>query len=74
MKLTSKQEKVIALTMELDLMAKEYKILCDRLEIVKNDGKLHSTEYLLELKDKFLQNQKEIKRINEELKKLQDEK
>ena len=69
MKLTNEQNEVLILTAELDLKAKEYKMLCDRFEDVKNNGNLDKKE-LLNLKNQFFKNQEEIKEINEKLKNL----
>lgn len=72
MDLTKEQEEILILTMELDLKAKEYKMLCDEFEKFKNERENLNLEILLNLKDKFLQNQKEIREINEKLKSFQN--
>ena len=72
MKLTKKQNEVIILTTELDLKAKEYKMLCDKFEDIKKNGAAN-LKVLEDLKSEFLKNQNEIKAINEKLKKLKSE-
>jgi len=72
MKLTDTQSEVIILTMELDLKAQEYKMLCDELENLQNNKTEINENQLLKLKQKFLQNQNDIKNINEKLKDLQN--
>ena len=70
MKMNLEQTKLVGLTMKLDLKAREYKMLCDKLEQYKAQ-KLdpNSAEYEQLLKD-FQENQKEILRINFQLEKL----
>jgi len=68
MKMTLKQTKLLGLTMELELKAKEYKILCKKFETLKKNN-LNSIE-LENLKNDFLKNQEEIKNINNQLKAL----
>lgn len=72
MKLTVKQSEVIILTMELDLKAQEYKMLCDELEKLQNKKTESNANELVKLKQKFLQNQNDIKNINQKLKDLQN--
>ena len=72
MKLTKKQNEVLILTMELDLKAKEYKMLCDKFEDIKKNGAAN-LKVLEDLKSEFLKNQNEIKAINEKLKILKSE-
>ncbi len=72
MNLTNEQNKVLILTMELDLKAKEYKMLCDKFDDIKTNGNV-TDDALLNLKEQFLKNQEEIKEINEKLKKLKSE-
>ena len=70
MKMNLEQTKLIGLTMELELKTKEYHMLCDELEMLKNQNIDPNDERLIPLKDKFLKNQKEIIEITEQLKKL----
>ncbi|MDO5555548.1 MAG: hypothetical protein Q4G09_02520 [Clostridia bacterium] len=55
--------------MELELKAKEYKRLCEKLKEKKIDSNYES---LLELKTSFIRNQKEIVEINRQIKKLKE--
>ena len=66
-----KQTKLVGLTMELNLKVEEYDILCKELENLKKDNIDPNDEKLLELQKLFLQNQEEIMKIKEELKKLE---
>lgn len=69
--MTQTQNKIILLTMKLDLKAREYKELCKELEEVKKKEQV-TNEELLELKDKFQKNHDEIVEINNKLKKLKE--
>ena len=69
--MTQTQNKIILLTMKLDLKAREYKELCKELEKVKKKEQV-TNEELLELKDKFQKNHDEIVEINNKLKKLKE--
>ena len=71
MKMTLDQTKLVGLTMELDLKAKEYKQLCDKLENLKKLKIDANDDLYLSLAKEFSKNQKEIKRILQELQKLQ---
>lgn len=66
-----KQTKLVGLTMELNLKVEEYDKLCKELENLKKDNIDPNDEKLLELQKLFLQNQEEIMKIKEELKKLE---
>ena len=70
MNLTSKQQKLIELTMELDIKAKEYKLLCDELESLKKSNLDENDEKYVNLRDRFAENLREIKSINNQLKDL----
>lgn len=61
------QTKLVGLTMELELKAKEYKKLCDKLESLKKDNINPNDEKLLELKQLFLKNHSEIVEINKRI-------
>lgn len=67
------QTKFIGLTMELDLKAKEYKILCDKLDILKEKGINPNDERLLEIKKLFQKNHDEIAQITKQLETLNNE-
>ena len=69
--MTQTQNKIVLLTMKLDLKAREYKELCKELEEVKKKEQV-TNEELLELKDKFQINHDEIVEINKELKELKE--
>lgn len=69
MKMTLKQTKLLGLTMELELKAREYKILCNQLESLKKEN---NTSALADIKNKFEKNQEEIKNINKQLKALKN--
>ena len=53
------QTKLIGLTLELEIKAKEYKDLCQQLEDLKSEGISPNDPKLLILKTKFENNQKE---------------
>ena len=69
--MTQTQNKIILLTMKLDLKAREYKELEKELEEVKKKEQV-SNEELFKLKDKFQKNHDEIVEINNKLKKLKE--
>ena len=72
MKMTLEQKKLVRLTMELDLKAREYKALCKILEDFKAtniDSNSNELELLLK---QFEKNQKEIIKIQKELQALQN--
>ena len=66
------QTKIVGLTMELDLKAKEFKMLCEKLEEAKKRITDPNDERLLWFKELFERNNKEITEINKQLKELQD--
>ena len=70
MKITSDQKQLIALTLQLDLKAHEYKDLCAEFEALQNTD--NNTEKLKDLKERLLKNQEEIKQIQKQLKELQN--
>ncbi len=69
--MTQTQNRIVFLTMKLDLKAREYKELCLELDKIKNKEQV-SNEELLELKNKFQINHDEIVEINKELKELKE--
>lgn len=72
MRLNKNQTKLVGLTMELDLKAKEYKILCEKLDKLKKDKIDEDDDILMNLKKEFLQNYQEIVEINRQIKELKD--
>lgn len=72
MKLTPNQKKLVELTMQLDLKAKEYKELCKELDDVKKKDIDPNDESLIDLRDRFQKNLNEIQSINKQLKELKD--
>ena len=66
------QTKLVGLTMELDLKARENKKLCDKLEQLKQSDINPNDEKLLELKQLFQKNYDEIVEINRQIKELKE--
>lgn len=66
------QTKLVGLTMELDLKAREYNELCDKLERVKQSNIKSEDGRLLELKKLFQKNHDEIIEINKQIKELKE--
>ena len=64
------QTKLVGLTMQLELKAREYNELCNELEQLKKSNINPNDVRLLKLEELFQQNQAEIVRINEKLKEL----
>lgn len=76
MNLNVTQTKLVGLTMELELKAKEYKMLCKQLEKIKNKNINPNDENLLVVKEMFQKNYEEVVEINrkiKELKRLEEE-
>ena len=71
--MTLEQTKLVGLTMQLDLKAKEFKFLCDKLEKIKQKGIDPNDKKLLEVKKMFEQNHNEIVEINNQIKKIKEE-
>lgn len=67
------QTKLIGLTMELDLKTREYRMLCDKLEKIKEKNIDPNDEKLNWLKDLFIKNYNEITTITSQLRKLKEE-
>lgn len=65
------KDKIIFLTMKLDLKTREYNKLCEKLESLKKQDKANDEE-LLDLRDKFQNNHDEIVEINKQLKELKE--
>lgn len=66
------QTKLVGLTMELDLKAREYKQLCDKLEKLKEMNINSNDKKLLELKELFQKNHDEIVEINKQISELKE--
>lgn len=66
------QTKLVGLTMELDLKTREYKMLCEKLEIIKQRKIDENDPRLLEVKEMFQKNHDEIVKINREIKELEE--
>ena len=66
------QTKLIGLTMELDLKAREYKKLCDELDKFKENKIDLNDEKLYALKKLFQKNYDEIVEINRQIKELKE--
>lgn len=58
--------------MQLELKTKEYKMLCDKLEKLKEQGIDLNSKDLIELRRDFIKNNQEIENIKNQLKELQD--
>jgi len=61
------QTKLIGLTMQLELKAQEYNLLCEKFEKLKIDNIEENNSELLNLRDEFQKNHDEIAEINEQL-------
>lgn len=72
MRINLNQTKLIGLTMELDLKAREYKKLCNKLEKLKEANIDANSSELLELKSLFEINHNEIVEIKKQLKILKE--
>ena len=66
------QTKLVGLTMELDLKAREYKKLCNQLEKVQQNNINPNDDKLLELKEAFQKNHDEIVEINRQIKETEE--
>ena len=69
MELNLAQTNLVGLTMKLDLKAREYKILCDKLEEYKKEQIDENDEKLL---GKFQKNHEEIIEIKKQLSEIED--
>ena len=69
--LNENQIKIIELTMELDLKTREYKMLCNEFENLKQSGKDPNAKEFCELQAKFEENFNEISEITKQLKELE---
>ena len=72
MNLNMNQSKLVELTMELDLKAREYKILCEKLDKLKKNNVNEDDEKLSYLREEFIENYKEIVEINKQIKELEN--
>ena len=66
------QTKLVGLTMELDLKAREYKELCDKLDELKEKKIDPNDERLLAIKEMFQKNHDDIVEINRQIRKLKE--
>lgn len=73
MKMNLEQTKLVGLTMELDLKAREYKKLCETLDKLKKLGIDPNAPELVKLSDKFKKNLSEIQEIKKQLSALNEE-
>jgi len=70
--MTEKQKEILALTMQLELKTKEFKILNKKFEnLLAKNTNTNSSEYL-ELRKEYAQNYLDIKQINKRLNELND--
>lgn len=72
-KIDSKRTKILGLTMKLDLRLKQYEKLCKEFENLKENNVKQTDEDFIILRNLFLENQKEIKNINDQLEILKNE-
>lgn len=72
MNLNLNQTKLVGLTMELDLKVREYKNLCEKLDKLKENNIDESDSELIGLRQEFLENYKEIVKINQLIKELKN--
>ena len=73
MKMTLEQTQLVGLTMKLELKAREYKMLCEKLEQYKQQNLDPNCEEYKTLLKEFKENQSEIVEINKKLAKLNGE-
>ena len=72
MKLNLPQTKLVGLTMKLDLEARNYKILCEKLDTYKNENIDENDERLYELLNEFQENHNKIVEIKKQLKEIEN--
>lgn len=72
MRINLNQTKLIGLTMELDLKAREYKKLCKKIEKLKENNIDDNSSELLDLKNLFQTNHDEIVELKKQLKNLKE--
>lgn len=73
MKMTLNQTKLVGLTMNLDLKAREYKELCKKFDELKQKNLDPNAPEFETLKQEFIKNLNEIKQINAQLKALKQD-
>lgn len=66
------QTKLVGLTMELDLKAREYKSLCDKLDKLKENKVDANDDRLLVVEELFQKNYDDIVKINTQIKELKE--
>ena len=72
MEMTPSQAKLVYLTMQLELKAKEYDVLCKKLEKMKNEEKDPNCKSYQELEKKYEKILNEIAKIQKDLQKLRN--
>ncbi|MBO7508369.1 MAG: hypothetical protein J6T39_01845 [Clostridia bacterium] len=70
MGLTESQSKFVELMLKLDLRTREYKKLCEELEVLKKSVKNPNDKQFAMLLARFEENKKELENINAQLSKL----
>lgn len=70
MKLDLEETKLVGLTMKLDLKAKEYTMLCNKLEKYESEKLDENDEKFHELLEEFKKNLAEIEEIKKQLMEL----
>ena len=70
MKLDIEETKLVGLTMKLDLKAKEYTMLCNKIEKYENENLDENDEKFHELLIQFQKNNDEIEEIKKQLMEL----
>lgn len=70
MKLDNNQKRILELTTQLENKALEYHNLCDEFEKLKQDEENLTKKILLDLKEKFAQNLKDITELVNEIETL----
>ena len=66
------QTRLVGLTMELDLKAREFKTLCDKLYKLKVNGENPNDERLNAVKELFQENHDEIVKIKTQIKEIKE--
>ena len=71
--LNIEQTKLVGLTMELELKAKEYKVLCNELDKLKAEKIDPNDKKLIKLKKLFQKNHDEIQEIKNKIKDIKSQ-
>ena len=72
MKNSQNKKELIYLTMQLDLKAKEYELLCKEFADLKAKNLDKNAKEFVDLREKFLKNNQDIKEINNQLRLLKN--